>query len=303
MRKRKKLNAENAIFNTFNYTFMIILAIVTLYPFVNTIAVSFNDGLDTVRGGIYLWPRIFTLENYKNVFSNGTLVGAFIISISRTIIGTALSVFCTAMLAYTLSRKEYIFNKFITPVFILTMYFNAGLIPGYFLMRSLGLLDNYLVYIIPGLVGVFNMIIIRTYIHGLPESLQESARLDGAGDFRIFISIIFPLCLPVLATVALFTAVGAWNSWFDAYIFCPNRPDLSTLQLELMRILQQTQGSSVSAATTQGVGLDANSASNVVTPMSIRAATTIVTATPILFVYPFLQKYFITGMTLGGVKE
>jgi putative aldouronate transport system permease protein len=298
-RRRKRLSTESVIFNTFNYTFMIILSIVTLYPYLNTIAVSFNDGLDTIRGGIYLWPRIFTLENYKNVFSSGTLVNAFTISISRTIIGTALSVFCTTMLAYTLSRKEYIFNKFITTVFILTMYFNAGLIPGYFLMRSLGLIDNYLVYIIPGMISAFNMIIIRTYINGIPESLQESARLDGAGDFRIFRSIIFPLCLPVLATVTLFCAVGAWNSWFDSYIYCPNSPNLSTLQLELMRILQQTQ-STASAAAQHAVGSDP---SNVVTPMSIRAAITIVAATPILFVYPFLQKYFITGMTLGGVKE
>lgn len=277
---------------------MLLVMVVTLYPFLNTIAVSFNNGLDTIRGGIYLWPREWTLQNYVSVFQNPNLTQAAFISVARTVVGTVVQLFCTAMLAYVLSRKEYMFNKLVTTLFVMTMYFSGGLIPGYMLIKQVGLLNNFWVYIIPGLIGVFNMIVIRTYIQGLSEGLIESAKMDGAGDFRIFMRIILPLSKPVLATVALFIAVGQWNSWFDSMLYTAGNRNLTTLQYELMKLL--------SSATSQGGTVNVDSYKNVtnmVTPVSIRAAITVVTAMPIVLLYPFLQKYFVTGLTIGGVKE
>ncbi|GMK45075.1 MULTISPECIES: carbohydrate ABC transporter permease [Paenibacillus] len=300
MRKRT-LQLEPAIFGTVNAIIMILLAVVTLYPFLNTLAVSFNAGLDTIRGGIYVWPREWTLQNYKAVFVTGTVFNAFFISIARTVLATVLSLFLTTMLAYTVSRKEYAFRKPITIIIVMTMYFNAGLIPYYFLVKDLHLLNNFLVYIVPGLVSAFNMIVIRTYIGTLSESLIESAKVDGAGDFRIFLQVILPLCQPVLATVALFVAVGQWNSWFDTFLFTSSKQELSTLQYELMKLLSSAMNSNSNPALQNGG--DASAAKAMVTPLSIRAAITIVASLPILVVYPFLQKYFVVGMQLGGVKE
>ncbi|WPP40683.1 carbohydrate ABC transporter permease [Paenibacillus hunanensis] len=299
--KKKSLQLEPIVFNTFNAIFMIVIAIVTLYPFLNTLAVSLNAGNDTIRGGIYLWPRVWTEQNYRAVFAGGTIFNAFLISVARTVIATVLSLFLTSMLAYTISRKEYVLRKPITIIVVLTMYFSAGLIPYYFLIRDLHLLNNFLVYIIPGLVSAFNMIVIRTYIQTLPEGLIESAKIDGAGDFRTFISIILPLCQPVLATVALFIAVGQWNSWFDTFLFASSKQSLSTLQFELMKLLSSSMNTNSSASMANGA--DLNAVQNMVTPVSIRAAITIVASLPILIVYPFLQKYFVHGLQLGSVKE
>jgi len=287
------------IFDICNAFFMLLILMVTLYPFVNTLAVSLNDGMDTIRGGIYFWPRVFTWGNYTSIFSDGKIYHAFFVSVGRTVLGTLLSVFCTAMLAYTLSRKEYVFRKQITFIYILTMYFSGGLIPSYFLMRSLNLINNFWVYIIPGLVGAFNLIVIRTYIQGLPESLVESAKIDGCGDFRIFMSIILPLCTPVLATIALFIAVGQWNAWFDTFIYC-SKQSLSTMQYELMKLLASATQLNVDPQKMIG---NKDNYKNSITPASVRAAITIATTIPIVIVYPFLQRYFITGLTIGGVKE
>lgn len=304
MKKRIGSNGiEPVLFNTFNTIFMIILVTVTLYPFLNTIAVSLNAGNDTIRGGIYLWPRQWTTQNYKAVFASGTIYNAFWISVARTVISTLLNIFLTTMLAYTLSRKEYVFRKSITVIFVLTMYFSAGLIPGYFLIKQLHLLNTFWVYVIPSMISAFNMIVIRTYIGTLPESLIESAKIDGAGDFKIFIRIIFPLCKPVLATIALFVAVGAWNSWFDAFLYTSSKQELSTLQYELMKLLSSTMNSNSNPNVAAGIGMDQNSAQAMVTPISIRAAVTIVASVPILVVYPFLQKYFVVGLNVGSVKE
>lgn len=295
--------AEPAVFHTLNTIFMICLLVVTLYPFLNTIAVSLNAGNDTIRGGIYLLPREWTLQNYKAVFVSGTIYDAFLISVARTVLSTVLNVFLTTMLAYTLSRREYVFRKPITLIFILTMYFNAGLIPGYFLIKDLHLLNSFWVYVIPSMISAFNMIVIRTYIGSLSESLVESARMDGAGDFKIFLQIIFPLCKPVLATIALFVAVGAWNSWFDAFLYTSSKQELSTLQYELMKLLSSSMNSNSNPSVAAGAGMTKDSAAEMVTPLSIRAAVTIVASVPILLVYPFLQKYFVVGLNVGSVKE
>lgn len=294
---------EPVLFTTFNTVFMICLVVVTLYPFLNTIAVSFNAGNDTIRGGIYLWPRAWTFQNYKAIFASGTIYDAFLISVARTVLSTVLNIFLTTMLAYTLSRREYVFRQPITVVFVLTMYFSAGLIPSYFLIKDLNLINSFWVYIFPSMISAFNMIVIRTYIGTIPESLMESARIDGAGDFKIFMRVVFPLCKPVLATIALFVAVGAWNSWFDAFIYTSSRQHLSTLQYELMKLLSSTMNSNSNPNVAAGVGMDQDSARALVTPLSIRAAITVVASVPILLVYPFMQKYFVVGLNVGSVKE
>ncbi|RIX60286.1 carbohydrate ABC transporter permease [Paenibacillus nanensis] len=302
---RKKIKAEPLLFHTFNYLIMLFVVVVTLYPFLNTLAISFNSGVDTTRGGIYIWPRVWTLKNYEAVFLTGKVFDAFWVSVARTVIGTAVSVFLTAMLAYTISRKEYMFRKPVTLIFVLTMYFSAGLIPSYFLIKDLHLLNNFLVYILfpgagAGLISAFNMLVVRTYIYTLPESLVESAKMDGASDFKVFMSIILPLCAPVLATISLFTAVGQWNSWFDTFIFASSRQELSTLQYELMKLLSSSMNSNANPNMSSTAARDL---ATMVTPLSIRAAITIVASVPILIVYPFLQRHFVAGLQLGSVKE
>ncbi|NQX63622.1 carbohydrate ABC transporter permease [Paenibacillus qinlingensis] len=292
---------EPILFHTMNGIFMLLLAIVTLYPFLHTLTISFNEGNDALRGGIYLWPRSWSLQNYKAIFISGTIYHAAWISVARTVTTTVLGVFLTSMLAYTLAQPQYIFRKIIGVIFVLTMYFNAGLIPNYFLIKSLGLLNNFWVYVFPGMVSAFNLIVIRTYIRTLPSGLVESAKMDGAGDFTIFVRIILPLCTPVLATIALFIAVGSWNSWFDTFLYASSDLKLSTLQYEMMKLLGSTMNSNNDPGLLAGA--NTNQTKAMVTPASIRAAITIVAAVPILFVYPFLQRYFIVGMNLGSVKE
>jgi len=298
-----KSKLEDYAFNSANGLIMLLIMFTTLYPFWNTVAVSFNNATDTTRGGITFWPRIFTLQNYRAVFTTGTIYHAFFISVARTVIQTITSVFFTSMLAYVLSRKYFVFRKPFTLVLILSMYINAGLIPNYFLIRSLGMVNTFWVYIVPGMVSAFNFIVIRTYISNLPESIIESARIDGSGDFTIFVRIVFPLCLPVLATIALFVAVGSWNSWFDTMIYNSGRVNLHTLQYKLMEYLQSSQSQSKSAAAIGAMGMAQNLSSSMVTPVSIRAAVTVVAALPILVIYPFLQRYFVVGLNVGGVKE
>lgn len=287
-------------FDIINIIFMVCLMIVTIYPFVNMIAVSFNNANDAIRGGIYLWPRVWTLENYKYIFGESDIYHATLISALRTVIGTVVSVFCTAMLAYTVSRQEFVLRKFVTMFFVFTMYFSGGLIPGYLLIRDLGLIGSFWVYIIPGVIGVFNMIVIRSFIEGLPEGILESARIDGAGEFTTFIRVVLPLTIPAMATVSLFVAVGQWNSWFDVFLYNSSNKELSTLQYELMKILQTSTTSATSSASDAYQSAESNATA--VTPTSIRATMTIIASVPILMVYPFLQKYFVQGMTIGGVK-
>ncbi len=278
--------------------FMLIVVIVMLYPLWNTLITSFNDAKDSIKGSLYLWPRKWTLFNYQSVFKTDKVYNAFLVSVARTVLSTALNVLFSGMLAYVLSRKEFVFRKFLTTFMVMTMYVNAGLIPQYFLYRSLGLIDSFWVYILPSLVGAFNVIVIRTYINSLPASLVESAKIDGASELRTYFSIIFPLCMPVLATVALWVAVGAWNSWFDSFIFAPKQ-NLSTLQYEMMKILSSSMQSGVRQPDYLA---ESQTSRNMVTPNSLRAAMTMVATVPILCVYPFLQKYFVT-VNIGSVKE
>ena len=291
---------HDRLFPAVNAVLLTLLMFITLYPVLNTVAYSFNDGTDALRGNIGLWPRVFSLESYRTILADKAVYQAAWISASKTVLITLLNLFWTSMLAYTLSRKEYKLRKFITVIMVLTMYVNAGLIPNYLLIsKTLRLSNSYLVYIIPTMFSCFNMIVIRTYIAGLPDALVESARMDGAGDIRVFWQIIFPLCKPVLATVALFVAVGSWNSWFDTYLYCGGKKNLYSLQYLLKMKLATTQASANAAKSTA----EALTTTAQTTPITIRCAITVIATVPILIVYPFLQNYFVTGIALGSVKE
>lgn len=292
---------EDIILDFLVYTSLIFLVIITLYPFLNTLAVSFNDALDSSKGGIYLWPRKFTLYNYRSLLSRQQIFHASLISVLRTVLSTLFCTFSTAMVAYTLSRKEFVFRKLFSFIYVLTMYIDGGLIPNYFLIRNLGLTNNFWVYVLPGLVTAFNLIVIRTYINGLPESLIESARVDGAGEFTIFTRIVLPLCKPVLATIALFVAVANWNAWFDTFLYNSSNPQLSTLQYELMKVLQSAN--TMTGSLEQALAQAATGSMQTITPRAIRATMTVIVTVPIAVVYPFLQRYFVHGLTLGGLKE
>jgi putative aldouronate transport system permease protein len=291
------------IFDICIYSFLILLLIVTLYPFLNIIAVSFNDAIDSLAGGIHVWPRIFTTFNYEQIFKDTTIIDSTVISVLRTVVGSLSTTACCFMCAYALSRKHYILRLFISRVFVFTMYFGGGLIPYYLLMKSLGLVGTFWVYIIPALVSAWNIMVMRSFIEqSIPDSLIESAHIDGASEFRTLLAIVTPLSVPVIATVILWTAVGQWNSWFDVYLYNNNRKELSTLQFELQKVLQKSMTSAGTSSTmnyTAGLTAERMQAT---TPQATRAAMTVVATVPILCAYPFLQRYFIHGLTLGGIK-
>ena len=296
LHKRKKTSVGDTIFVICNTLFMILFVLITLYPILNTVAISLNDGTDALRGGIYLWPRKFTWKNYLTVLQKDNLLTGAYISVARTVVGTLLALIANAILAFIVSRKRFLFKKQLSLFWVITMYVNGGMIPIFLLYKNIGLTNSFWVYVIPGMINAFNMLVIRTFMNGLPDSLEESAQLDGAGYTQIFIKIISPLCKPVYATVALFVAVGQWNSWFDAMLYNRMSSQYTTLQYELMKLL--------SSVTNQGTSVEAmKNAAGAVTPTSVRAAATILTMLPIICLYPFLQKYFVTGLTLGGVKE
>lgn len=290
---------SDRIFDVFLYTFMILVAIMTLYPFLNVLAISLNNSTDTIRGGIHIWPRQFTLENYRTIFKYDLLLIAFGNSVARTVLGTLIGVFCSSMLAYVISRKDFIYRRQVSLMFAITLYVSGGLIPVYMLMREMQLLGTFAIYILPSIINAWNVFVIRSYIDGLPGGLQESAKIDGANDLRIFWSVILPLCKPVLATIALFIAVGQWNAWFDTFLYNSSKDHLTTLQFEMMKILSNTTASQ-SADSFRSGNIDVATR---VSPESIRMAITIIATIPILVVYPFLQRYFVRGLTLGAVKS
>ena len=294
--KLKKYGPGDIIFEVFLILFMVIFLAVTLYPIINTLALSFNDGFDALVNKVHFIPHAPTLDNYKAVFAKeGYRYGA-VNTVLRTLIGTFLSLVVNAILAYVISRKRFLFKKSFSLFWVITMYVNGGLIPTYITFQKLHLTNNFLVYVIPGAVSAFNMLVIRNYMNGIPDSLEESAQIDGAGYFKIFYSIISPLCKPVYATIALFVAVYQWNAWFDAMLYNKMHDELTVLQYELMKQLQTAMKS---AGSVEGL----KNGGTTITPNSIRAAATILTMLPIICIYPFLQRYFVTGLTIGGVKE
>lgn len=295
---KKKTSLGDKIFTVCNTLFMIAFVVITLYPVLNTLAISFNDGIDAVRGGIHLIPRKFTLKNYQTVLGKQNMITGAYITVLRTVIGTVLALLTNALLAFVVSRKRFLFKSQLSLFWVITMYVNGGMIPVFLLYKNLHLTGTFWVYVVPGMISAWNMLVMRTYMQGLPDSLEESAQLDGAGYWTVFVKIISPLCKPVYATVALFVAVGQWNSWFDAMLYNRMKTEYTTLQYELMKLLSsvmQQSGSAANASQTAAAGA--------VTPVSVRAAATIATMLPIVCLYPFLQRYFVTGLTIGGVKE
>ncbi len=285
----------------FFYICLILLGFVTFYPFWNSLVISFNTGQDTMLGGITFWPREFTLENYQIVFQDKRLITAFIVSVSRTVIGTVLSVLVTALLAYGLSKRELIGRKFFTLLCIFTMFFAGGLIPSFHLIRGLGLLDSFWVMIIPTLVSVWNMIIFRTFFQQLPEGLEESAKIDGCGYWQTFFRIILPLSGPVIATLSLFTAVYHWNDWFYPSIYLTSEK-LLPIQTLLRQVLN------LNTVTSQMSQLDAGALAHMtqvakVTGKSLSMAIMMVATIPIVLVYPFVQRHFVKGVLIGSLKD
>nr|WP_225650234.1 carbohydrate ABC transporter permease [Mesobacillus subterraneus] len=274
---------------------MLFICAITLYPIWYVLVNSLNDGVDAMRGGIYWWPREFTLENYKAVFETQGIVTSFGVTIAKTVIGTITHVFFTAMVAYAISRRDLYGRNFYMLVGVITMFFSGGLIPYFLLIRDLGLFDNFLVYIIPTMFNFFHLIIFVSFFRELPTSLEEAAKMDGANDFMIFIKVIIPLSMPVIATIALFQGVYQWNDYFAGVIFV-NNPDLQPIQTYLYKVVAE---SSSNQMMTNAAG---SIATKTVTSQSIKLATMVVTTLPIMLVYPFLQKYFVKGMLIGSVK-
>lgn len=274
---------------------MIIICFVSLYPVWYTVIISLNDSSDALRGGIYFFPRKFSLESYKTVFQDTTIINAFMVTVMRTVLGTVTSVFFTAMVGYAFSKKHIMGNKFYTIFGTITMFFGGGLIPYFITLKNLGLYNNFLVYIIPSLFNFYNMIIFMSFFRELPAGLEESAKLDGANDLMVFIRIVIPLSAPVIATIALFNGVAHWNDYFTGVMYI-NDAELQPIQTYLYRVI-----ASASASKTV-VAMPAGMSAQQVSSQSVRLATMVVTTFPIMCVYPFLQKYFVKGMLIGSIK-
>ncbi|MGG5335781.1 carbohydrate ABC transporter permease [Enterococcus sp. AZ154] len=290
---KQTFSKDEKIFNTANVIFMVFFLAIIALPLWNIVALSFNDATDAARGGIYFWPREFSLESYYTVFEDSAIYKAFVISVAKTVIGVVLHTALTAMVAYGMSRRNLMGRKIYMNMGILTMFVSGGMIPTFLLFKELGLLNNFWVYIIPVLFSFYDMVILMNFFRTIPFSLEESAMMDGANPFIIFVKIILPLSLPVLATIALFHGVFQWNDYMTANIYVDDR-SLYPLQMLLFRIVSEN----LSPAVATGTNVVRNT-----TSQSLQLATMVVTTVPVVVIYPFLQKYFIQGMTLGSVKE
>lgn len=294
---KKKLNANNW-FDYLNMGFMVLFCFITLFPLWAVLVGSFNQGLDYTYGGVYFWPRVWTLDNFYMVVIDKAIWRGYFITISRTLIGTVTSVLFTSIVAFGMCAKMLKLRKVYYWFMMITMFFGGGLIPYFVLIKTINLLNNFLVYIIPSLFSVYNMIVLMTFFNQLPESLCESARLDGAGEYRILFSIILPLSKPVIATVALWSIVGHWNSYLDSMYYVTD-PNLYSLQYVLMRIINK---SSIPTTGPGGATLPPG-ITETITAKTISFAAIIVSTVPVLICYPFLQKHFAQGATAGAIKE
>ncbi len=291
---RKSIGSR--IFDCFNVLFMLALSFIMIYPFYSQLILSLNEGTDAARGGIYFFPRVFTLESYKFMLGNTNLGRTALISVLRVSVGTVTCLMVTGYLSYIITIQNFSGRRFMRILFLITMYFGGGLIPFYLLIVSLGMINTFAVYWVPSLISAYYMLIISSYMQNLPESMGESARLDGCGEFGIYIKIIFPLSIPVFAATAVFCAVGHWNAWFDCLIYNPSGK-WDTLQVLLRKLLLQVELLAKLQSEQQ-----AASKYRSLTPVTVRAATTMIVTIPIIFTYPFLQRYFVSGITIGAVK-
>ena len=299
----RRKSTGDKVFDFLNILILLIVVLVTLYPFINSTAISLNDANDTTRGGISFYPRIPTLRNYQLIFTNPKIYNAYFITIMRTLVGTLSALLFTSTLAFGMAHSNLKGRRFYTILCIIPMYFGGGLIPFYFLIRALGLMNSFWVYIIPGLVGIWNMILMRTYFQGIPLAMEESARIDGANYITVFWKIIFPVSSPIIATIALFIGVGQWNAWFDAAMFVTKQP-LKPMQTILLSIISEARFAEALAATAAGSVADVGNIGKgiKVNVRSITMATMLVTIIPIIMTYPFLQRYFVKGIMIGSLK-
>ncbi len=298
LRHRKIRTWGDIVFDTINTIVMLVIIVITIYPFLNILAISLNEARDSAAGGIYLLPRKFSIDSYETVFQYEGIYHAFIISAVRTVIGTVLALILTSLAAYVMTKKYLIGYRFIYLFFVVSMFINGGLIPTLFLYQRLNIYNTFWVYILPGAFGVYYMILMRSFILQLPKELEESALLDGANEIQTFIKVILPLSKPILATIGLFVAVGQWNAWQDTLFYTTN-PNLESLQYVLMKVLQQAEAASMARKVKRSMSQMRTIS---ITPESIKMAITIVATLPIICVYPFIQKHFVKGMMVGAVK-
>jgi putative aldouronate transport system permease protein len=281
---------------------MAVVLITTLYPFLNALALSLNQADDTMKGGITFYPRVFTLRNYELVFTNDKVWSAYTITVLRTVIGTITGLLFTGMLGFGLSRKKLEGRRFYTMFCLIPMYFGGGLLPTYFLIKSLGLYNNFLVYIIPTLVNLWNMILMRSYFASIPDALEESARIDGASYLTIFFRIFIPISTPIIATICLYIGVYHWNDWFTSNIYI-GEESLKPIQSVLLSIINEARfAERMAAAGATGVDMGNIGKGKQTNVRSITMATMIVSIIPIIMVYPFLQRYFMKGIMVGSIK-
>ncbi len=295
---RKSSDASDIVFNIISLVFIVVFVVVCIYPFWYIFVYSISDPA-LAKQGVWLWPRGFSLETYKEVLERDDILIAYVISILRTVIGTTITILCTTILAFMVTRKEMLGRKIIYRLFVVTMYVSAGTIPWYLVMRAYHLQDSFLVYVIPSAINAYYMILIKTYMEQIPASMEESAQLEGAGFFDVLFKIIIPMSKPIIATCAVYAAVGQWNTWSDNF-FLVQDSNLQTVQLILRNYLQSAEA--IAQAVKAGGASAASEAASAVTPASIQMVAIMVATIPVLFVYPFAQKYFTKGIMMGAVK-
>ncbi|QTH41542.1 carbohydrate ABC transporter permease [Cohnella sp. LGH] len=284
-------------FHTLNTAFFALFALCCIYPFYYILINSVSDPIQMAKG-IYLWPKGFSLTVYREMLSQKTISVSFWISSSRAVLGTILTVFSCALFSYLITKKEMPLRKTIYRFVVVTLYLNAGLIPWYLTMKTLGLKNNFLLYVLPSLIVGFFVILMKTFIEQIPAALEEAAVVEGAGYWTVFAKIIFPVSLPIVATITVFNAVNQWNSWMDN-LFLVNDPSLQTLQLTLLNFLKQSEA--LAQETTRRM-LGNQTTQQVISPQNVKMAITMIVTAPILLIYPFMQRYFVKGIMLGAVK-
>ena len=286
---------SGTVFDVFNTLLMLMICVVMIYPFLYIINFSLSDPTVVRKAGLLLWPRGFNLVAYEASLKHPDIKNGFIISIARSTLGPFLMVIVTSMAAFALAREDLAGRKFFNKFFIFTMYFSGGMIPVYLVMRNLNLTGSFWVYVIPGMFGAFNFVLVRTYIENIPSSLEEAALIDGANYVTAFFRVVLPVCIPVLSAIVLFSCVGHWNAFSDTRLYNFMNRDLFTMQYVLYNYLASTQTFSIEQALALG---DTTQLS----PESIRMAITIITIVPVMCVYPALQKHFASGLLIGSVK-
>lgn len=299
-KKKYKDKPGDIIFNVINYLVFTVFTVACIFPFYYLFINTISDNDLVVKGAINFIPRGLNLNNYKSLLEVSDLSSAFLVSVSRTILGTALMVMASGFVGYLVTKQEMWGRKFWYRFLIITMYFNAGLIPWFMNMQMLGLTNTFWAYIIPGIVAPYNIILVKTYIESIPAELEESAEIDGATYMTVFRKIIWPLSKPILATIAIFGAVGNWNSFTDSLILMQSAPQLYTLQHRLYIYLNQA--SNLSALMQSGGSVSEAAIKSALSGKVIKYTISMVTVIPILLVYPFMQRYFEEGIMLGAVK-